>query len=59
MKKVNLRMKELNKYNAIKEVVDHGGNKNRVAINLGLSVRQVNRLIKTYKEKGKSRLCTW
>ena len=59
MKKVNLRMKELDKYNAIKEFVDHGGNKNRVAINLGLSVRQVNRLIKIYKEKGKSRFCTW
>ncbi len=59
MRKVNLRMKELDKYNAIKEFVDHGGNKKRVAINLGLSVRQVNRLIKIYKEKGKSRFCTW
>ncbi len=37
MKKVNLRMKELNKYNAIKEFVDHVSNKNRVAINLSLS----------------------
>ncbi len=59
MRKVNLRMKELDKYKAIKELVDHGGNKKRVAINLGLSVRQVNRLIKIYKEKGKSRFCTW
>ncbi len=59
MRKVNLRMKELEKYNAIKEFVDHGGNKKRVAITLGLSVRHVNRLIKIYKEKGKSRFCTW
>ena len=59
MKKVNLRMKELDKYKAIKELVDHGGNKKRVAINLGLSVRQINRLIKIYKEKGKPRFCTW
>ena len=26
-KKVNLRMKELDKYNVIKELVDHNGNK--------------------------------
>ncbi len=59
MRKVNLRMKEFDKYKAIKEFVDHGGNKKRIAINLGLSVRQINRLIKIYKEKGKSRFYTW
>ena len=47
-------MNELKKYKAIKELVDHGGNKNRAAVNLGLSIRQIQRLIKTYKEKGKS-----
>lgn len=52
-------MKEQIKYEKIKELVDHGGNKNRVALELGLKVRQVNRLIKIYKEKGKSRFCTW
>ena len=57
LKKVNLRMKELNKYEIIKELVDHGGNKKRAANKLGLTVRQINRLIKIYKEKGKSRLC--
>lgn len=57
MRKVNLRMKELNKYEVIKELVDHGGNKKRAAQKLGLTVRQINRLIKIYKEKGKSRLC--
>lgn len=59
MKKVNLRMKELDKYNVIKELVDHNGNKKRAALKLGLSIRQINRLIKIYKEKGKSRFCTW
>lgn len=53
MRKVNLRMKELEKYETIKELVEHGGNKKRVALNLGITVRQVNRLIMTYKEKGK------
>lgn len=57
MKKVNLRMKELEKYNVIKELVDHNGNKNRAKEKLGLTIRQINRLIKIYKEKGKSRIC--
>lgn len=57
MKKVMLRMREQEKYEAIKELVDHGGNKKRVALNLGLTERQINRLIKKYKEKGKSRIC--
>lgn len=52
-------MKELNKYEKIKELVDHKGNKKRVAQKLGITVRQVNRLIKIYKEKGKSRVCAW
>lgn len=59
MRKVLLRMKEMEKYQKIKELVDHGGNKKRVALKLGLSTRQVNRLIKIYKEKGKSRICSW
>lgn len=59
MRKVNLRMKELKKYETIKELVEHGGNKKRVSLNLGITVRQVNRLIITYKEKGKARLCPW
>ena len=54
MRKVTLRMKEQNKYEVIKELVDHNGNKNRAKEKLGLSIRQVNRLINIYKEKGKS-----
>ncbi len=47
-------MKEQEKYNVIKELVDHKGNKNRASKKLGLSRRQIDRLIITYKEKGKS-----
>ena len=54
MKEVKLRMKENYKYETIKELVDHGGNKKRVSLKLGISERQVNRLINIYKEKGKS-----
>ena len=59
MRKVDLRMNELEKYEKIKELVDHGGNKRRVAEKLGITIRHVNRLIIKYKEKGKSRFCTW
>lgn len=59
MRKVELRMNELEKYEKIKELVEHGGNKKHVPLQLGLSVRQVERLIKKYKEKGKSRVRTW
>jgi transposase len=54
MKEVKLRMKEYEKYKVIKEVVDHGLSKERASIKLNLSIRQINRLIKIYKEKGKS-----
>jgi len=59
MRKVELRMKELDKYEIIKELVDHNGNKLRAKERLGLSIRQINRLIKIYKEKGKPRFCAW
>ena len=58
MRKVILRMKEQEKYEKIKELVDHGGNKKRIALELGITVRQVDRLIQKYKEKGKSRICS-
>ena len=47
-------MNELEKYKVIKELVDHNGNKNRASKKLGLSRRQIDRLIIIYKEKGKS-----
>ena len=54
MREVILRMNEQEKYDVIKELVDHHSNKNKAAIRLGITVRQVNRLIIKYKEKGKS-----
>lgn len=54
MRKVELRMKEKEKYNVIKELVAHNGNKNRASKKLGISRRQIDRLIVIYKEKGKS-----
>ena len=47
-------MKEQEKYDVIKELVDHDGNKNRASKKLGISRRQIDRLIIIYKEKGKS-----
>ena len=54
MRKVELRMNEKEKYKVIKELVDHNGNKNRASKKLGISRRQINRLILKYKEKGKA-----
>ena len=45
MKEVKLRMNEQEKYEVIKELVDHNGNKNRASQKLGLSRRQIDRLI--------------
>lgn len=47
-------MKENLKYEVIKRLVELNGNKNNAAIKLGLNRRQIDRLIKVYKEKGKS-----
>ena len=54
MRKVELRMNEQMKYEVIKELVDHNGNKNRASRKLGLSRRQIDRLIVKYQENGKS-----
>ena len=54
MRKVELRMNEQKKYDVIKELVDHNGNKNRAAMKLGISRRQIDRLIIKYKMNGKS-----
>lgn len=47
-------MDEQKKYEVIKKLVDSQGNKDRAAITLGITRRQVNRLIIAYKEKGKA-----
>ncbi|MDR0200058.1 MAG: ISNCY family transposase, partial [Streptococcaceae bacterium] len=46
---------EEKKYKMIKDFVDKNmTNKNRLCVSLNLSIRQVNRLILSYKEKGKA-----
>jgi transposase len=47
-------MNEQQKYEIIKELVDHGGNKHRAALTLGCSKRTVNRHIAGYKADGKA-----
>lgn len=54
MRKVELSLKEKQKYEIIKKLVETNGNKQRARIKLGLkSIRQINRLIAGYKEYGK------
>lgn len=54
MRKVVLTLKEKQKYEIIKKLVETNGNKERARIKLGLkSIRQVNRLIAGYKKYGK------
>ena len=47
-------MNEQQKYKVIKKLVDENGNKNRAAVTLGITRRQVNRLIVAYKKHGKA-----
>jgi len=47
-------MKEHHKYEVIKELVDHGGNKDRAALALGCSKRTIDRHIAGYKAEGKA-----
>ncbi len=54
MKEIKLNMKENYKYEIIKKLVDTDGNKLRAAKKLKLSTRTINRLVKKYKERGKS-----
>lgn len=47
-------MDENQKYEIIKKLVDTNGNKKSAALKIGCSGRHINRLIKGYKEQGKS-----
>lgn len=53
MRKVDLTMNEHKKYDIIKKLVETNGNKQRAAIELGCTVRHINRMIKGYRQKGK------
>lgn len=52
MEKFQLRPNEQKKYDVIKNLVENNANKNRAAVELSITTRQVNRLIIIYKEKG-------
>lgn len=47
-------MNEQQKYEVIKSLVDHQGNKKAAALKLGCTVRNINRLIIKYKVQGKN-----
>jgi len=53
MKEVKLRMNEQLKYEEIKKCADGYQSKERTSIKLGITIRQVNKLINVYKQKGK------
>ncbi len=53
MRKVVLTLKEQEKYDVIKKLVETNGNKQRAANKLKITVRQVDRLIDGYKNFGK------
>lgn len=46
-------MKEQEKYETIKKLVETNGNKGRAALKLGCTKRHINRMIKGYMDKGK------
>ena len=47
-------MDQQKKYETIRKLVDNGGSKERAALKLGVTRRHINRMIRGYKEKGKS-----
>lgn len=53
IRKVILTMEEQKKYEVIKKLAEGKGNKDRAALTLGITKRQVNRLLKAYSERGK------
>ena len=54
IRRIDLNMDEQKKYEVIKKLVDSQGNKDRTAMTLGITRRQVDRLIAAYKAKGKA-----
>lgn len=54
MRKVELSLREKEKYEVIKKLVENNGNKKRAQVRLGFKdIRQINRLVNGYKEYGK------
>lgn len=53
MKRIMLTMNENKKYKVIKAVAENKKQKKRASVELNLSVRQINRLVKDYQTNGK------
>lgn len=54
IRKVDLNMREQEKYEIIKKLAETSGNKKREALKIGCTQRHINRLIQRYKKEGKS-----
>lgn len=54
MRKVELTMKEQEKYRVIKKLAETNGNKKRAAVELGCTTRTINRLLTAYRKQGKA-----
>ena len=54
MRKVDLRMNELQKYEIIKNLIEKNGNKQRAALKLQCNIRTIYRLINIYNINGKN-----
>ena len=54
MRRINLKENAQVRYETIKELVDHEGNKNRAALSLGCSRRSIDRYIAGYNAEGKA-----
>ena len=54
IRRINLSMNEEQKYQIIKELVDHDGNKHRAALMLGCTKRTIDRFVAGYKADGKA-----
>ena len=51
-KRMDFTMEEQKKYDVIKKLVEEKGNKNRAALTLGITRRQIDRLILAYRKQG-------
>jgi hypothetical protein len=53
LRKVELTLREQDKYKTIKSLAERGGNKNRAACELGCTRRSIDRLLAGYRKSGK------
>lgn len=54
IRKVILTLRENEKYEIIKKLIDTNGNKQTAALKIGCTKRTINRLIAGYKKSGKA-----